>query len=153
LNNLYFVNISIIFEKRGSKQLFKTGSKDVLHEDDHFSKSNEKLIEEENKKREAEKLLQQRFKTFDLFYKDIVNLLEAWDRTQGNIYRQPSPSEKSEHEDPAIVAKNKKAPVKNPQVKEKNEKDKKEKDKNEIDNKNKTETIPNDTTEIVINYT
>jgi hypothetical protein len=26
-------------------------------------------------------------------------LLDAWDRSQGNIFRQPSPSEKSDHED------------------------------------------------------
>ena len=43
--------------------------------------------------------MQQRFKTFELYYKEIVHLLDAWDRTQGNIFRQPSPSEKSEHED------------------------------------------------------
>ena len=60
----------------------------------------EKVIDpEEEKRKEAEKLLQQRFKTFDLYFKDLSNLLDAWDRTQGNIFRQPSPSEKSDHDD------------------------------------------------------
>lgn len=54
---------------------------------------------EEEKRKEAEKLLQQRFKTFDVYIKDIMHLLDAWDRTQGNIFRQLSPSEKSEHDD------------------------------------------------------
>jgi hypothetical protein len=60
----------------------------------------EKIIDpEEEKRKEAEKLLQQRFKTFDLYFKDLCNLLDAWDRTQGNIFRQPSPSEKSDHDE------------------------------------------------------
>jgi hypothetical protein len=60
----------------------------------------EKIIDpEEEKRKEAEKFLQQRFKTFDLYFKDLCNLLDAWDRTQGNIFRQPSPSEKSDHDD------------------------------------------------------
>jgi len=60
----------------------------------------EKVIDpEEEKRKEAEKLLQQRFKTFDLYFKDLCNLLDAWDRTQGNIFRQPSPSEKSDHDE------------------------------------------------------
>ena len=54
---------------------------------------------EEEKRKEAEKLIQQRFKTFDLYYKDISMLLEAWDRTHGCLFRQPSPSEKSEHDE------------------------------------------------------
>ncbi len=63
---------------------------------------------EEEKRREAEKLLQQRFKTFELYYKDISNLLDVWDRASGNIYRQPSPSEKSDHDEHLIRGKNKK---------------------------------------------
>jgi len=59
---------------------------------------------EAERRREAEKLLQQRFKTFDLHFKDVTNLLEAWDRTQGSIFRQPSPSEKSEHEESTLTA-------------------------------------------------
>jgi hypothetical protein len=62
-------------------------------------KEEKKLTPEEEKKREAEKLLQQRFKTFDLYSKEIVSLMELWDRSQGSIFRQPSPSEKSEHDD------------------------------------------------------
>lgn len=63
---------------------------------------------EEEKRKEAEKFLQQRFKTFDVHFKDICNLLEAWDRTQGNIFRQPSPSDKSELEDHLAARKIKK---------------------------------------------
>ena len=62
-------------------------------------KEEKKLTPEEEKKREVEKLLQQRFKTFDLYAKEIISLMELWDRSQGSIFRQPSPSEKSEHED------------------------------------------------------
>lgn len=54
---------------------------------------------EEEKRKEAEKLLQQRFKTFELHYKDISNLMDVWDRATGSIFRQMSPSEKSEHEE------------------------------------------------------
>jgi len=71
--------------------------------DDDATKHNEKDPEQE-RRREAEKLLQQRFKTFDLHYKDVTMLLDAWDRTQGNIFRQPSPSEKSEHEESNLTA-------------------------------------------------
>ena len=63
---------------------------------------------EEEKRKEAEKLLQQRFKTFDLYFKDITHLLDAWDRAQGGIFRQASPSEKSEHDDHAPSKKSKK---------------------------------------------
>lgn len=68
-----------------------------------------KIIDpEEEKRREDERLLQQRFKTFDVHFKDICNLLEAWDRTQGNIFRQSSPSEKSELEEHQTARRNKK---------------------------------------------
>ena len=116
--------------RRAAKAL-KAGSKDLLHDDEN-QRLNEKHNQEEEKKRESEKLLQQRFKTFDFHFKDIVNLLDAWDRTQGNIYRQPSPSEKSEHEDP-IAAKNKKQPVKNAP------KDKDKKEKADVEKPNKAE--------------
>jgi hypothetical protein len=70
----------------------------------------EKIIDpEEEKRKEAEKLLQQRFKTFDVHFKDICSLLDAWDRTQGNIFRQPSPSDKSELEDHLTARKNRNA--------------------------------------------
>jgi hypothetical protein len=69
-------------------------------EEEHIQvKEEKKLTPEEEKKREAEKLLQQRFKTFDLYSKEINSLMELWDRSQGAIFRQPSPSEKSEHDD------------------------------------------------------
>ena len=68
----------------------------VPHEEDLAPKI---IDPEEEKRREAERLLQQRFKTFDVHFKDICALLEAWDRTQGNIFRQSSPSDKSELED------------------------------------------------------
>ncbi len=74
----------------------------LSHDEDLMSK--EKFIDpEEEKRKEAEKLLQQRFKTFELYYKDICNLLDVWDRTVGNVYRQPSPSDKSELEDHALA--------------------------------------------------
>ncbi len=63
---------------------------------------------EEEKRKEADKLLQQRFKTFELYNKDISNLLDVWDRASGNIFRQSSPSEKSEHEENLIRGRNKK---------------------------------------------
>lgn len=60
----------------------------------------EKIIDpEEEKRKEAEKFLQQRFKTFDIHFKELCNLLDAWDRTQGTVFRQPSPSEKSDPDD------------------------------------------------------
>ena len=76
----------------------------ILHEEEM-----PKILDpEEEKRKESEKLLQQRFKTFDLYYKDIVNLLDVWDRASGNIFRQSSPSEKSEHEEHINTKKNKK---------------------------------------------
>lgn len=60
----------------------------------------EKVIDpEEEKRKEAEKFLQQRFKTFEIHFKELCNLLDAWDRTQGTVFRQPSPSEKSDPDD------------------------------------------------------
>lgn len=104
-------------EKKAARA--KAGSKD-FHDEEKTGQEHLKNPEEE-KKREAEKLLQQRFKTFDLHFKDIINLLDSWDRTQGNIFRQPSPSEKSEHEDAAAASnkKNKNAGKNNPKEKEK----------------------------------
>lgn len=67
--------------------------------DEEQPKEAKVLNPEEEKKREAEKLLQQRFKTFDLYSKEINSLMELWDRSTGSIFRQASPSEKSEHED------------------------------------------------------
>ena len=76
------------------------------HQEEEFTR--ERTIDPEDEKRiETEKLLQQRFKTFDLYCKEMNHLLEAWDRTQGNIFRQPSPSEKSEHEDQLAATKKK----------------------------------------------
>ena len=46
-----------------------------------------------------------RYKTFELFFKDISQLFDSWDRTQGTIYRQPSPSEKSEHDEHLAIKK------------------------------------------------
>lgn len=74
----------------------KKNTKMPVHEEETVTKI---IDPEEEKRREAERLLQQRFKTFDVHYKDICSLLEAWDRTQGNIFRQSSPSDKSELED------------------------------------------------------
>ena len=73
----------------------------VQHDEpqDSAGKEAKVLSPEEEKKREAEKLLQQRFKTFELYSKEINSLMDLWDRTQGCIFRQPSPSEKSEHDD------------------------------------------------------
>lgn len=76
-----------------------------LHEEDPLLKI---IDPEEEKRREAERLLQQRFKTFEVHFKDICNLLEAWDRTQGNIFRQSSPSDKSELEDHTVTKRFKK---------------------------------------------
>lgn len=76
-----------------------------LHEEDPLLKI---IDPEEEKRREAERLLQQRFKTFEVHFKDIFNLLEAWDRTQGNIFRQSSPSDKSELEDHTVTKRFKK---------------------------------------------
>jgi hypothetical protein len=62
--------------------------------------SKEKIYDpEEEKRREAERVLQQRFKTFELYFKEIAQLFDLWDRTQGTIYRQPSASDRSEHDD------------------------------------------------------
>lgn len=100
----------------------------------------EKNNPEEEKKREAEKLLQQRFKTFDVHFKDITNLLDAWDRTQGNIFRQPSPSEKSEHEENTTTI-GKGNSKKNPTKGDKGNKEKKDKgDKAETEKKDKAES-------------
>ena len=66
-----------------------------------------KIIDpEEEKRREAERLLQQRFKTFDAHFKDICSLLDAWDRTQGNIFTQSSPLDKSEIDDHLVTRRN-----------------------------------------------
>ena len=114
-----------------AKARAKAGSKD-FHDDEKLE--NQKSPEEE-RRREAEKLLQQRFKTFDLHFKDIVSLLDAWDRSQGNIFRQPSPSEKSEHEDANALASNKKNKNQakgNPKEKEK-EKEKKNDKADKVD--------------------
>lgn len=89
--------------------MLKAGSKE-FHDEDGKSMEKQPPSLEEEKKREAEKFLQQRFKTFDVHFKDIVNLLDAWDRSQGNIFRQSSPSEKSEHEDPSVNKAKKNAP-------------------------------------------
>ncbi len=68
--------------------------------------SKEKLIDpEEEKRKDAERLIHQKFKTFDLFFKDICQLFDTWDRTQCTVYRQPSPSDKSEHDDHLAVKK------------------------------------------------
>ncbi len=92
----------------------------------------EKVIDpEEEKRKEAEKLLQQRFKTFDLYFKDLSNLLDAWDRTQGNIFRQPSPSEKSDHDE--HLTSKKKKDTKGKQSKVEKEKVDKEKEKAEAE--------------------
>ncbi len=40
-----------------------------------------------------------RYKTFELYYKDMNQLFDLWDRTQGTIYRQPSASDRSDHDD------------------------------------------------------
>ena len=53
-----------------------------------------------------------RYKTFDLFFKDVSALFDSWDRTQGTIYRQPSPSEKSDHDDVHVKKTLKKQPDK-----------------------------------------
>lgn len=91
-------------------------------EEEHIQvKEEKKLTPEEEKKREAEKLLQQRFKTFDLYSKEINSLMELWDRSQGAIFRQPSPSEKSEHDD-HLNKKNLKANQKAKEVKKEKEK-------------------------------
>ncbi len=69
----------------------------------------EKLIDpEEEKRKEAEKLLQQRFKTFDLYFKDLCLLFDNWDRAQGNIFRQSSPSDPADHDDHLAAGKKKK---------------------------------------------
>ncbi len=69
----------------------------------------EKLVDpEEEKRKEAEKLLQQRFKTFDLYFKDLCLLFDNWDRSQGNIFRQSSPSDPADHDDHLAAGKKKK---------------------------------------------
>lgn len=77
----------------------KKATKLPIHEEEPIAKI---IDPDEEKRREVERLLQQRFKTFEVHFKDICSLLDAWDRTQGNIFRQSSPSEKSELEDHTV---------------------------------------------------
>lgn len=116
------------------------------------SKEAKVLNPEEEKKREAEKLLQQRFKTFDLYCKEINSLMELWDRTQGCIFRQPSPSEKSEHDDHLANRKLKKDTKENKKAID-SIVSKKEKDKSQAEaEKSKTDQQQsNDTTNTDVN--
>jgi hypothetical protein len=89
-----------------SKKIAK--STGIINAAVHEEESPKVFDPEEEKRREADKLLQQRFKTFDLYYKDMCNLFDVWDRASGNIFRQSSPSEKSDHDEHLIAKKNKK---------------------------------------------
>ncbi|CAF0787663.1 unnamed protein product [Brachionus calyciflorus] len=104
----------------------------AAHEEEPVIK--EKMIDpEEEKRKEAEKLLQQRFKTFDLHFKELCNLLEAWDRTQGTVFRQPSPSEKSDPDDHL--------PKKTIKPQKNKDKDKKDKEKDKEKEKAEAEKL------------
>jgi hypothetical protein len=79
-----------------------------LHDEDVSKDDKQATIDlEEEKRKEAEKYLQQRFKTFEIHLKEISSLLDAWDRSMGNIFRQASPSDRSDHDEHLLTKKNK----------------------------------------------
>lgn len=72
----------------------------MTSEEENTSKDKIVIDPEEEKKKEAERALQQKFKTFDKFFNEVCALLDTWDRSQGTIYKPPSPFEnKSEHDE------------------------------------------------------
>ena len=106
---LFLIFVYLCFRSKQRKRLDSNSKIAITSEEENVSKDKINIDPEEEKRKEAERFLQQKFKTFDKYYNDVCALLDTWDRSQGTIYKPTSPFEnKSDHDEPALNTQNRK---------------------------------------------